>query len=193
MSNKHLLQELSKAESVTVAATFLIVNSFWLLWHQLTELAIALAFLSMYLDFLDGVIARKYGGSAYGPVLDSLYDLLGWVLFPAVVINIESNWSWWAVTVTTTFCLAAAIRLGRFTIAGYVQKETRYYTGLPVLFSKYALLVALIAESKISVLILAIMIPLMISSRLIKKPHAFFAQLELAYAAIFLWLYLKNV
>jgi len=193
MAKKHLLKELSKADYVTFLAVLFIVNAFWLLWHKQVELAIALAFVSMFLDYVDGTVARKYGGSPYGHVFDSLYDVLGWVLFPALVINIEANWAWWAVIVTTLYCLSAVIRLGRFTVAGYVETDKKYYTGLPVLFSKYALLVSLLFQAKISVLILAIMIPLMISSRLIKKPHPFLAQLELAYAVLFLWLYIKNV
>jgi phosphatidylserine synthase len=193
MSKKHLLFELSKADYMTSLAIFLIVNAFWLVWHGEIKLAISVAFLSMFFDYLDGVIARKYSGSAYGQVLDSLYDILGWVLFPALVVNIEARWVWWAIIVTSLYCVFAAIRLSRFTVAGYVKTDKRYYEGAPVLFSKYALLVVLIAHAKISVIILAIMIPLMVSSRLIKKPHPFLAQLELLYALIFLWLYLQNV
>lgn len=192
MAKKHLLQELSKADYVTVIATFFVIIAFWLLWQGKTELAISLAFISMFLDYLDGAIARKYGGSPYGQVLDSLYDVLGWVLLPALVINVQADWEWWAVIITTLYCVAAVIRLSRFTVVGYIESGEKYYTGMPVLFSKYALLVALIAQAKISVVILAIMIPLMVSSRLVKKPHPFLAQLELLYAVIFLWLYLKN-
>src|SRR4051794_5216826 len=111
MAKKHLLKELSKADYITVLATFFIVDAFWLLWHRQTELAIALAFTSMFLDYLDGAIARKYGASPYGHVIDSLYDVLGWVLFPALVINTQANWAWWALIVTTIYCLTAVIRL----------------------------------------------------------------------------------
>lgn len=191
MARKHLLKELSKADYITAAAILFIVSAFWVLWHGQTELAIAIAFASMFLDYMDGAVARKYGSSPYGKVLDSLYDALGWVLFPALVINIQAGWAWWAIAVATLYCLAGIIRLSRFTVSGYVENNKKYYTGLPVLFSKYALLTALIAEAKISVIILAVMVPLMVSSRLVKKPHPFLSQLELLYAAIFLWLYLK--
>jgi len=193
MKKHHLLYELSKADFVTVLATFFIINAFWLLWNGQTELAIATAFISMFLDYLDGVVARKYGSSPYGKVLDSLYDVLGWVLFPALVVNIQANWAWWAVLTTTLFSLSSVIRLSRFTVAGYVESDKKYYTGVPVLYSKYALLVVLIADAKLSVIILAIMIPLMVSSRLVRKPPPLTAHMELLYAAIFLWLYFKNV
>lgn len=188
MSRKHLIFDLSKADFVTLLATFFILNAFWLLWQGEIYLAIALAFVSMFLDYVDGTVARRYGGSPFGKVFDSLYDILGWVLFPALVINVEAGWAWWAVTITTLFCLTGFVRLGRFTVDGYEGTDTKYYVGMPVLFSKYALLVCLIAEAQLSVAILACMIPLMVSSRRFRKPHPLLTQLELVYAALFVWL-----
>lgn len=190
---KHLLTQLSRADIVTLLAVGLIVSAFWLLFNGHTSLAIAIAFVSTFLDYLDGVVARHYGGSPYGKVLDSLYDMLGWVLFPATVINIQADWTWWSIFITTLFCLSATLRLSRFTVDGYEESaDNRYYIGLPVLFSKYALLVALLTNGSISLIILTIMIPLMISSKPIRKPHAFTAQIELFYAVIFLGLYLYH-
>lgn len=193
MSKKHLITELSKADYITLFSTLLVVSAFWIVWSGQIYLAVAIAFVSMFFDYLDGVVARKYGGSPYGHVLDSLYDVLGWVLFPALIINIKADWAWWSITVTTLYCVFAILRLSRFTVVGYVETDKKYYVGVPVLFSKYALLAAFIFNSQIAALILVIMIPLMISSRLVKKPHPFWAQIELFYAAIFLWLYLQNV
>src|SRR3989344_5459857 len=103
MKKKHFLLELSTADYLTLTATLLIVSAFWLAWLEQLYLAIAIAFLSTFLDYLDGTIARKYSGSSYGKVLDSLYDILGWSLFPALVINIISGWAWWAIAVTTLY------------------------------------------------------------------------------------------
>lgn len=185
------IKELSVADYITLLATFLIINSFWILWSGRVTLAISVAFVSMFFDYLDGYLARKHGGSDYGKVLDSLYDVLGWVLFPALVVNIQSGWAWWAIIVTTAYCLSSFIRLAHFTVNGYVEKKKRYYNGVPVLFSKYALLLVLILDAKLSVLILLIMTPLMLSSRLVKKPPNLLAQLNLLYAFIFLLIYLR--
>jgi CDP-diacylglycerol--serine O-phosphatidyltransferase len=191
-NKKHVLAELSKADYITCLSIILIVSAFWLLWNGQTYLAIATTFVSMFFDYLDGRIARKHGGSPYGKVLDSLYDILGWVLFPALVVNIQSQWAWWAIVITTVYCLFAAIRLSRFTVAGYVETSKRYYTGMPVSYSRYALLVVLLVDAKISALILATMIPLMVSSRLFRKSPLLFMQINLLYAAIFFWLFLKH-
>lgn len=193
MNKKHLLAELSKADYITIAATSLVLNAIWLLWLGHTKLAMAIGFVSMYCDYLDGWFARKYGGSAYGKVLDSLYDILGWVLFPSLVINIQTGWAWWSVIITTLFCLSGLIRLSRFTVQGYVETDKRYYIGLPVSYSRYALLLVFLIGAKLSVLILALMIPLMVSSRLFRKSLPFLMQMNLLYAAVFLWLSVKHV
>lgn len=188
MKRKHLLLELSGADWVTALATALIVIATWLLVAEHYEPAIAVGFVSMYLDYVDGAVARRYGGSPYGHVLDSLYDVLGWVLFPSLAINVATNWSAWAVVVTTVYCVACVLRLGRFTVEGYVESESRYYVGLPVLFSQYALVVVPVFAGTISVIGLAVMVPLMLSSRLIKKPHPATAYGPLLFAALFLYL-----
>jgi phosphatidylserine synthase len=185
---KHLLLELSVADYITSLAIVLVLSGFWLLWNGHTELAIGVVFVSMFLDYLDGRIARAYGGSPYGKVLDSLYDILGWVLFVALTINIQTGWAWWSLIITTAFGLAAALRLARFTVGGYVEKADRYYTGMPVSYSRYALLVVLLAGGSLSALMIAVMIPLMVSSRLFKKSPPLLMQINLVYAAIFIYL-----
>ncbi len=192
MAKKHLINELSKADYVTLLSTFLIVNAFWLLWNGQLYLAIAVTFVSMFFDYLDGKIARRYGGSPYGKVLDSLYDILGWVLFPALVVNIQTNWAWWSIAITTLYCVAASLRLSRFTVAGYVETDKRYYVGMPVSYSRYVLVVVLLFGAKLSVLLLAIMIPLMISSRLFRKSPPLLMQINLLYAAVFFYLYFHH-
>lgn len=189
---KHVLAELSKADYITCLSIFLIVSAFWLLWNGQTHLAISITFVSMFLDYLDGRVARKYGGSPYGKVLDSLYDILGWVLFPALVVNVQSNWSWWAIVITTVYCLSAAIRLSRFTVTGYVETNKRYYAGMPVSYSRYPLLLVLLTDAKISALMLAVMVPLMVSSRLFKKSPPILMQINLLYAVLFFWLFLNH-
>jgi len=192
MKQKHLLKQLSAADFVTLTATFLIIVSLWLLWNEQIYLAVSIAFISMFLDYLDGTIARKFGGSEYGKVLDSLYDVVGFVIFPSLVIISQTGWAWWSLIVSALFHLSAVLRLARFTSQGYVETKKLYYIGLPVLFSKYALLSAFVLEAKIAVLVLAVMVPLMVSSRPIKKPHPLFAYLNIVYAFAFIGLYLNR-
>lgn len=192
MIKHNLIAQLAKPDYVTLIAVFFIVNAFWLMWRGQVYLAIAVAFFSTFFDYLDGVIARKYGGSSYGKIYDSLYDVLGWVLFPALVVNIQLQWQWWVVIITTFFCVSAIMRLGRFAVEGYTKQDKLYYVGVPVLYSKYALLTVFFLNGFLAVAILSIMIPLMITSWLIPKQHSFFAQLEFVYALVFLYLYFTH-
>lgn len=192
MSEKHLLKELSRADYITILSLFLIVNAFWLLWNGWFYIAIAVTFTSMFFDYLDGYVARRFGGSPYGKVLDSLYDILGWVLFPALVINIQANWTWWSLIITTVFCVFAALRLSRFTVAGYVESKKRYYVGMPVSYSRYALLFVVVGGAKLSAILLMVMVPLMVSSRLFKKSPPVLMQINLLYAALFILLHLRH-
>ena len=187
-----LVRQLSWADSVTLTAVLVVVNAFWWLWRGQPELAAALACVSMFLDHVDGVVARRWGSSAYGRVLDSLYDALGWVVFPATVINLRLDWTWWGLTVTSLFCLSGQLRLSRFTVEGYVGESRRYYVGLPVLFSQYPLLAAFVWPP-LAALMLAVMVPWMVSERRVRKPSPIMAYLLLVYAAVFGWRFLIHV
>jgi len=192
MSKKHLINELSRADYITLLAIFLVTNAFWLAWHQQYNLAVAVTFVSMFLDYLDGYVARRHGGSDYGKVLDSLYDILGWVLFPSLMINIQADWAWWSISITTIFVMASALRLSRFTVKGYNESDSKkHYIGMPVSYSRYALLIFPFANGSISLAIVAFMIPLMISSKLFRKSPPLLMQVNLLYAAIYLWLYIR--
>lgn len=190
---KHLLLELSAADWITVTSTILIVNAFWLVFNHHLYYAIAVTFISMFLDYLDGRVARKFGGSPYGKVIDSLYDILGWVLFPALVVNIETHWAWWSIVITTVYCAFALMRLSRFTVAGYVETNKRYYTGMPVSYSRFALLIAPVFAGIPSAIMLGLMIPTMVSSRLFRKSPQFLMQINLLFSAIYFYLAIHHV
>ena len=186
MTARPLIRQLSWADGVTLTAVLVVVQALWWLGRGQSELAAALACLSMFLDYVDGAVARRWGSSAYGKVLDSLYDSLGWVFFPATVINLKLDWAWWGLMITSLFCLAGLLRLSRFTVQGYVGDSQRHYVGLPVLFSQYALLAAFIWPPLAAVM-LAVMVPLMVSELRVRKPPPIVSYLLLAYAAFFGW------
>lgn len=192
MTARPLVRQLSRADAVTLTAVLLAVQALWWLWRGRPELAAALACVSMFLDYVDGAVARRWGSSAYGRVLDSLYDAVGWVVFPATVVNLRLDWAWWSLAVTSLFCLAGLLRLSRFTVEGYVGESRPHYVGLPVLFSQYALLAAFIWPP-LAAIMLAAMVPLMVSEHRFRKPPPITSYLLLVYAAIFGWRFLIHV
>ena len=143
----------------------------------------------MFLDYVDGAVARRWGSSAYGRVLDSLYDSLGWVVFPghghqpAIELGLVGRGGPPACSAWPGCCA-----LSRFTVEGYVGESQPHYVGLPVLFSQYALLAAFL---------LALRWPGMDTgpswcrgwcpSGRVRKPPAIMSYLLLVYAAVFGW------
>ncbi len=98
-------------------------------------LAVALAFedvmlaarvmlLAAIFDGLDGVVARRYGGSDAGPYLDSLADVASFGVAPAVLVyavtidagaGITDPWTLGAYLIPAAFVAAAVLRLGMYT------------------------------------------------------------------------------
>jgi CDP-diacylglycerol--serine O-phosphatidyltransferase len=88
---------------------------------------------AMILDALDGRIARlTHTSSPFGAQLDSLADMVGFGIAPAMIMF---NWKLHALgkvgwLLAFTYCACAALRLARFnTLIGIVDKK--YFLGLP--------------------------------------------------------------
>ncbi|WP_232688365.1 protein sorting system archaetidylserine synthase [Halobacterium zhouii] len=87
------------------------------------ELAARLVLLAAIADGLDGLLARRYGGTAAGEHLDSLADVASFSVAPAfVVVTLATNeWGYdgvrstVAVGVGALFVAAGVVRLGMYT------------------------------------------------------------------------------
>jgi CDP-diacylglycerol--serine O-phosphatidyltransferase len=86
-------------------------------------LAARLLLLAAIADGLDGVLARQYGGTAVGEVLDSLADVASFAVAPAVFVFAVARAEWGltdaglaaAVGIPALFVGAAVLRLGLYT------------------------------------------------------------------------------
>ncbi|ESP87170.1 protein sorting system archaetidylserine synthase [Candidatus Halobonum tyrrellensis] len=96
-------------------------------------LAARLVLLAAIADGLDGVIARKYGGTAVGPHLDSLADVASFGVAPALLVTAvaTAEWTraatvrfWLAVAVPALFVAAAVVRLGVYNVTDEGAKTT---------------------------------------------------------------------
>lgn len=96
-----------------------------LLAPQRPEAAARLVLLAAVLDGLDGVVARKYGGSKAGPYLDSLADVASFGVAPAAIVAAVAarRWPIWegspmayiTVLLPALFVAAAVVRLALYT------------------------------------------------------------------------------
>jgi CDP-diacylglycerol--serine O-phosphatidyltransferase len=91
--------------------------------------ALGLVLLAAVLDVVDGALARRTGGTAFGAQLDSLADLLCFCVVPAyaLAVTVEEGVSVPAAVVGSGFLLAGAWRLARFPLV----KQQDHFVGLP--------------------------------------------------------------
>ena len=88
-----------------------------------------LVLLATVLDVLDGVVARRAGGTVFGAQLDSLADLVCFCVVPAyaLAVMVDGRAAVPAAVVGGGFLLAGAWRLARFPLV----KQQAHYVGLP--------------------------------------------------------------
>ncbi|MFP4530545.1 MAG: protein sorting system archaetidylserine synthase [Halodesulfurarchaeum sp.] len=84
------------------------------------ELAARLILLAAIADALDGIIARRTGGSEVGPYLDSLADVASFGVAPAAMVLATTVPEWTAqdyatIALGAAFVGAAVLRLGLYT------------------------------------------------------------------------------
>ncbi|ERG92035.1 MAG: phosphatidylserine synthase [Haloquadratum walsbyi J07HQW1] len=94
-------------------------------------LAARLILLAAIADALDGVIARRRGGTAVGEYLDSLADVASFGVAPAavaavVILDVWHQSNWWGLALggTALFVAAAVTRLGLYTAYDSASDET---------------------------------------------------------------------
>ncbi|GGN23415.1 protein sorting system archaetidylserine synthase [Halarchaeum nitratireducens] len=84
-------------------------------------LAARVLLLAAMVDAVDGILARRYGGSTVGPYLDSLADVASFGVAPAALLVAVAHTAWRgtplvvAVAVGACFVGAAVVRLGLYT------------------------------------------------------------------------------
>ncbi|WP_224332154.1 protein sorting system archaetidylserine synthase [Haloprofundus halobius] len=96
-------------------------------------LAARLILLAAIADGLDGVLARRYGGTDAGPYLDSLADVASFGVAPAMVVvaAVRAVWGFGslrvavAVAVAALFVVMAVTRLGMYTAYDADSDQTR--------------------------------------------------------------------
>ncbi|MBP1953257.1 CDP-diacylglycerol--serine O-phosphatidyltransferase [Halarchaeum rubridurum] len=84
-------------------------------------LAARVLLLAAMVDAVDGILARRYGGSTVGPYLDSLADVASFCVAPAALLAAVAHAAWQgpsflaAVAVGACFVAAGVVRLGLYT------------------------------------------------------------------------------
>ncbi|WP_049915957.1 protein sorting system archaetidylserine synthase [Haloferax mucosum] len=144
------------------------------------RLAAKAILLAAMADGLDGVVARRYGGTDAGPYLDSLADVVSFGVAPAllVVSLVRAEWGFdrlrvvGAVTVAALFVAAAVVRLALYTAYDSGSDET---VGVPTTLAATILSAGVLVgfvDPMLLVVLSAIMAALMLSDVTYPDLHA---------------------
>lgn len=97
-------------------------------------------------DIFDGPIARKTKRNKkekmFGVEIDSLSDIVNFVIFPIVIFHCMGYEAWYQNIIYTMFALGGVIRLGFFNVESlsfHVTGPVKYYHGLPVTTTSFIL------------------------------------------------------
>ncbi|MBI4406704.1 CDP-alcohol phosphatidyltransferase family protein [Candidatus Micrarchaeota archaeon] len=96
-------------------------------------------FPSLFLDYLDGKLARRSSSNEFGKQLDSLADTVSFLVAPAVIIMLANRADFFLAGAGALYVAAGLMRLARFNL----QREKAVYYGLP---SPLAALVVLLVQ-----------------------------------------------
>ena len=166
---------------VTLLSVFLGLISIWILFGGNFYLSLGIATLAFCSDSLDGYLARRWNAqTTFGAIFDSISDLVVYVIYPALVFYLFFGLSsLLGLALLALFVVAAIFRLIRFTVSGFTKENAnKYYIGIPVVFSHFLIIVALllsiffgqqIASILLSILILVISFA-MVSKIRVRKP-----------------------
>jgi CDP-diacylglycerol--serine O-phosphatidyltransferase len=135
--------------------------------QHLLEVCIGLLVLGCVLDVLDGVVARRYGGSPWGTWLDAACDLITFGVAPAALIVAGSAgagaWRVPVVLLATAYLIVAAFRLARHAAH---SRPGQPFQGLPMPSAAAAAVAILLLELSppVEVAALAVVCVLMAST-----------------------------
>ncbi|MDC0449181.1 CDP-alcohol phosphatidyltransferase family protein [bacterium] len=147
---------------------------------------------SVVLDYLDGRFARKYGGSRYGPILDTLTDMVIFVIFP-VMLLVQSSITPIKIFLSLAIIAFSVLRLSRYTVDGVVgMKGKKTHKGTTTLYhSFYIILLHFSSLLDNWVFVISIFIPVILMPTQIKTPKI--ENRLVVFIAVILIAFLNNV
>ena len=120
--------------SLSIVGMFLCVQG-----EEYIKYSFILLMLAGVCDMFDGFIARKCkrddDEKAFGVELDSLVDVVSFLIFPVVLLMTIGLRKWYHLISFILFAICGVERLGYFNISGNPEKPVEFYSGVPVTFT----------------------------------------------------------
>jgi CDP-diacylglycerol--serine O-phosphatidyltransferase len=114
--------------------------------------ASVLLVVGMVADALDGIVARKFGGSRLGADLDTLSDTISFVVAPAFMVF--SNYGHGASTYPALLASGLVLIMGMLRLARFnsnpTESSTTTFQGLPTPWCAIAIVLLILADIRVS-------------------------------------------
>lgn len=141
---KYFIVSLNWADWLTLSS--LLLSSLGLLsaLHAMLTLAIGLMLLAMFVDMLDGLVARSMKlESEFGRYLDSFCDVFTYLVLPMFILYQFGMQDVLSISALFIFLVCGLLRLSRFNIIGVIEDSgVAYHVGLQVIWSHLLVVLA---------------------------------------------------
>jgi CDP-diacylglycerol--serine O-phosphatidyltransferase len=127
----------SWVDFLTLGSLLLSVLGLLAAFYHLLSLAIVFMLLSMFVDMLDGFLARRFKmESQLGLYLDSFCDAFAYLVLPLFILYQIGMNDVFSLVALFAFLACGILRLARFNILSTVEDEgVKYHLGLQVIWS----------------------------------------------------------
>ena len=138
MKKQTFIFTLTKVDILTISGLFAGILSIGLALSGRYSFSLALLFIAMLIDAMDGIVARKLGmESDFGRYLDGFVDVIDYLISPALFLYLWGFNSWYYNPILMIFVASGVIRLSVFNVIGNVKddNDSLSYLGMPVFWS----------------------------------------------------------
>lgn len=141
---KYFFVSLNRADWLTLSS--LLLSSIGLLFalHATLTLAISFMLLAMFVDMVDGLMARSMKfESEFGRYLDSFCDVFTYLVLPLFILYQFGMQDMLSISALFIFLVCGILRLSYFNIIGVIEDSgVAYHLGLQVIWSHLLVVLA---------------------------------------------------
>ena len=142
--HKYFIVSLSWVDWLTLGSLLLSFIGLLFAFQGMLTLAISLMLLAMFVDMLDGLLARRMKlESEFGKYLDSFCDVFTYLVLPLFILFQFGMRDILSICALFVFIVCGVLRLSRFNILSTVEESgIKYHLGLQVIWSHLLIVLA---------------------------------------------------
>lgn len=138
MKKQIFIITLNRVDLLTLGGLLISILSIGLAISGSYSFSLALLFIAMLVDAMDGILARKLGTEReFGKYLDGFVDAFNYLVTPSLFLYLWGLNAWYYIPAIMIFIVSGVIRLSVFNEIGNLKDENNSlsYLGMPVFWS----------------------------------------------------------